>query len=86
MGLRSDDNPTDANTHDRAKAMTDEQKAAYANAMAACAMVKAMGMQADNEQAKLKGFTILPWRGVDFDKVLDEYGTHHNSLMCLFHV
>ena len=38
--------------------MTKEQSAAYVSAMATCAMIEAMGMQADNAQRTQQGESI----------------------------
>ena len=64
--------------------MTDEQKAAYVMAMAACAMAEVAGMQAENAHRANGGLGVL--YGEDaFGAVLDKYGIHHNTVLSLFH-
>lgn len=64
--------------------MTNEQKAAYVNAMAACATIEAIGMQADNDHRLSLGQSIA-YDGEAFRKLLDQYGIHHNAVLGLFH-
>ena len=60
--------------------MTEEQKSAYIIAMSACAMIKALGMTADNEMRKHRGESPA-WAGPDFDALIDIEGIHHNAVI-----
>lgn len=63
--------------------MTDEQKAAYVIAMAACVTARVAGMQAANQQCQIQGES--PAYDVEhFNALLDEYGVHHNSVLTLY--
>jgi len=64
--------------------MTDEQKAAYVNAQAICALAEIEAMRAENWMREMKGQTIA--HGEDeFLAVPAKYNLHHNALMSLFH-
>ena len=58
--------------------MTEEQKAAVINARCATAMIRAMGMQAENEVRRHRG-EAPSYREEDFVKVIEEEGTCWNS-------
>jgi len=60
--------------------MTTEQQAAYVNGQVACAMIEAMGMQAENKIRELQG-GFPPYGEDDFAKVIEEYNIHHNGVM-----
>lgn len=60
--------------------MTEEQKAAYVNAMAAGAMIEALGMVAENQQRVLQG-KDLAYAEDAFTKLMLDRGLHHNALM-----
>jgi hypothetical protein len=60
--------------------MTDEQKAAYVIAQAACLMAKVAGMQAENWLADGKKYAEK-----DFDNAVLESGCYHNAVIGLFH-
>ncbi|MFL5900924.1 MAG: hypothetical protein ACJ75S_06960 [Solirubrobacterales bacterium] len=64
--------------------MTDEQKAAFINAQAACAMIDAMGMVAANTERTANGQTIA-YDEKAFQGVIDRYSIGHNSVLTLFH-
>lgn len=65
--------------------MTDEQRAAVINARAATAMIRAMGMQAENDQRKHRNESMA-YGEADFAKVIDEEGTHWNAIyVVLYH-
>ena len=57
--------------------MTPEQKAAYVIAQAACAVIEALGLQADN-QGPIHGKK-------DFDALIEKYGIYHNAVLGEFH-
>ena len=60
--------------------MTEEQKAAYVIAMSACAMIKALGMVADNYHRIGRGETIA-YDSKAFDALIEEWGIHHNAVI-----
>ena len=64
--------------------MTDEQKAAYVIAQAACMYAKVAGMQAENQRCVVLGGPPLHGEKA-FDDVIVEYGIHHNGVLTLFH-
>ena len=59
--------------------MSDEAKAAVLNARCATAMIRAMGMQAENMQREHRGESMA-FTYEDFEKVINEEGTHWNSV------
>ena len=60
--------------------MTEEQKAAYVIAMSACAVIKALGMNADNAQRAHRGESMA-WTSADFDALIEIEGIHHNAVI-----
>jgi len=64
--------------------VTEEQEAAYVQAMATCAMVDAMGMQAANAQRAIRGESMA-YTDTDFFGLVEKYGIGHNSVLSLFH-
>jgi len=64
--------------------MTDEQKAAYIYAQAACANAEIEAMKADNQYRKMRGGTIA-YDGDAFREIIEKYGIHHNAICSLFH-
>jgi hypothetical protein len=60
--------------------MTEEQKAAYVIAMSACAMIKALGMMADNQQREHRGESMA-YTNEQFDALIEEHGIHHNAVI-----
>ena len=60
--------------------MTKEQSAAYVSAMVTCAMIEAMGMQADNAQRTQQGESIA-WPKEAFDSLIEKYGIYHNAVV-----
>ena len=63
---------------------TPEERAAYVQAQAACALIAAMGMQAENEQRKVRGESMA-YVEDDFHKLLSEYRVHHNAVLEVLH-
>jgi len=63
--------------------MTNEQKAAYIVAMAACANAEIAGMQAENQQRQVLGHS-LAYVESDFQAVPIRYGIHHNAVIAFF--
>ena len=58
--------------------MNEEQRAAFQIAQAACAMIEALGMVADNLQATCEP-GLLPYDKAKFDDLIDRYGIGHNA-------
>lgn len=58
--------------------MNEEQRAAFQQSQAACAMIEALGMLADNQRAALNGETP-PYHKGNFDDLIDRYGIGHNA-------
>ena len=59
---------------------TPEQRAAYINAQVACAMIEAMGMQAQNERRKWLG-ELPEYVLNDFEALISKYGIDHNNVI-----
>ena len=53
-------------------------QAAYINAQVACAMITAMGMQAENMQRSMLGQSMA-YTHEAFAELIEEYGIHHNA-------
>jgi hypothetical protein len=65
--------------------MTPEQKAAFVNSQVACALIEAMGMQAENQQRTNRGHSIA--YGEDaFAALIEKYGIHHNAVHSYTHM
>ena len=64
--------------------MTPEQKAAYVNSQAACALIEALGMQADNQYCLRHGHGLKFLKN-DFDALTEKYGIHHNAVHSYTH-
>ena len=60
--------------------MTDNEKAAYINSQVACAMIKAMGMQATNQQRVFEGVSI-DYSMADFANLELEYQIGCNDVI-----
>ena len=60
--------------------MTNEQKAAYIQSQAACALIEAMGMQALNMQRERQGYSMA-YDDEAFFKLIEKYGIHHNAVL-----
>lgn len=60
--------------------MTDEQNIAYVQAQTACALIEAMGMQAENKKCEIMGETPV-YDFVSFNAVIEKYGIHHNAII-----
>jgi len=62
---------------------TAEQKqAAYLISQSVCAMIKAMGMTAENQYRTQRGETIA-YNDKSFFDLIEEYGIHHNGAMAI---
>ena len=60
--------------------MEKEERVAYIISQSVCAMVTAMGMQAENEQRKVLDQSMA-YGDEAFEKVLDDFGVHHNNVI-----
>lgn len=60
------------------------QRAAYVFAMAVGGLIESMGMFAENQDRLSKGHSIA-FDYVAFQKVADDRGLHHNSILTIFH-
>lgn len=58
--------------------MTPEQAAAYITAQASCALIEAMGMQAENQIRAHRGESPA-YNEDDFKAIIDRYPIHHNA-------
>ena len=63
--------------------MTDEQKAAYIMAQAACVMAETAAMQAENMQREHLGQSMT-YNEDHFVALIAHYGIHHNAVLSLF--
>ncbi len=69
---------------DRRREMCDVIKAATINARCVTAMIRAMGMQAENDQRKAVG-SSMAYDEAAFLNVIEEEGTHWNSVARVLH-
>ena len=60
--------------------MNDTQKAAYVISQSVCAMIEAMGMQAENEYRIHRGETVA-YTSEAFNKLLETYNIQCNSVI-----
>lgn len=60
--------------------MSPEQQAAYIVSQSVCAMIEAMGMQAENKQRDAIGASMA-YVAADFAAVIDRYGIDHNAVI-----
>ena len=63
--------------------MTPEQTAAFVNAAVARALIRALGMTAENMQ-QAQWEEPMAYTDKDFNKLLDEEGIGHNSVLTVF--
>ena len=59
--------------------MTSEEKAAVIIARCATAMIRAMGMQAENQKKQRQGY-IPAYDETEFERIIHEEGTHWNAI------
>lgn len=59
--------------------MAGNDNAAYVTAQAACAMIEAMGMVAENQQRQHRGESMA-YTEHAFNKLIEKYGIHHNAV------
>lgn len=60
--------------------MNEEQRLVYCQSRIACAMITAMGMQAENQQREFEG-KAMAYTEAAFQKVIEEHGIHHNGII-----
>lgn len=60
--------------------MDKTQKAAYIISQSACAMIEALGMQADNMERARQGMSMA-YEMHDFTEVFERYGITHNQVL-----
>ncbi len=60
--------------------MSEQENIAYINAMVACAMIEAMGMQAENFQRQHNG-TAMAYNDDAFRALIEKYGIYHNAVI-----
>ena len=60
--------------------MTEAGAAAYIQSQSACAMIEAMGMQAENQQRAVEDKSMA-YTEEDFEKLLNRYEIGYNSAM-----
>ena len=65
--------------------MTDEQKAAYVMAMAACAMAEIEAMKAKNTHDAMFENHLQTFSEKDFRDVIERNCIHHNAILTIFH-
>lgn len=58
------------------------EKAAYIMSQSACALIEAMGMQAENKVIESMGHKPV-MNNDDFRGLIEKYGIHHNGVMKL---
>ena len=63
--------------------MTPEQKAAFIQSQAVCAMAEIAGMQAANTYREMRGETIA-YDESSFGGIADQFGISHNAVLTLF--
>ncbi len=64
--------------------MTDEQKAAYIIAQAACLNAKVVSMQVANKGREAVGTNPM-YLECDFLQAINDSGVHHNAVIKFFH-
>lgn len=64
--------------------MNENQKAAFVQSQVACAMIEAMGMQAENEQRKITG-NSMAFDQIAFLDLIDRYKIGHNDVLNYLH-
>lgn len=60
--------------------MTPEQQAAYLFSQSSCALIEALGMQAENQLRAAKQ-EMPAYYGGDFERLITQYGISHNQAM-----
>lgn len=60
--------------------MDEQQSLVYIQSQIACAMIKAMGMQAENKQRETLGQSMA-YTDADFFNLIEEHGIYHNAVL-----
>lgn len=60
--------------------MNNEQRVAFINSQVTCAMIEAMGMQAENRQREIQQESPA-FVADDFNRLQIKYGIDHNSVI-----
>ena len=60
--------------------MNENENAAYVMSQAACALIEAMGMHAENMQRQQLGQSMA-YSDEAFLKLINRYGIHHNAVI-----
>ena len=63
--------------------MTPEQQSAYIISMAVCAMIDALGMQAEN-QLQIANSSPPSFNAYHFKGLIEHHGIHHNAVIAFF--
>lgn len=58
------------------------ENAIYVQSQIACALIEAMGMQAENMQRQHRGESMA-YSDVAFNDLIVKYGIHHNAILTL---
>lgn len=64
--------------------MDDEKTAAFVISQSVCAMITAMGMQAENQAQKILGMSPVYGEGA-FQQVILNHGIGHNDVLTTLH-
>jgi hypothetical protein len=62
------------------KAMSENDRAAFIVSQAACMVVEAMGMQAENKMREHRG-EQMAYDSLHFIQLIEKYGMSHNSVI-----
>lgn len=60
--------------------MSPEENAAYIFSQVSCALIEAMGMEAENKQRELTGYSPA-FVYDDFKRLIEEKGIYHNAVI-----
>ena len=63
--------------------MTAEQRAAYIMSQSSCALIEAMGMQAENMQREALGQSMA-YNDKAFIELINRFSIHHNAVISTF--
>jgi hypothetical protein len=58
--------------------MNEEQRAAFLISQSVCAMIEAMGMQAENMQREREEY-LMAFGSLSFNSLIEKYGLGHNA-------
>lgn len=63
--------------------MTEQENCAYINSQTACALITAMGMQAENKQREVRGESMV-FVQKDFEDLMLRFTINHNDVLSQF--